>query len=259
MSCPFPGMDPFLEMQPYWSDFAPRLLTAMSNDLLRTLLPRYDVRIEEYLFVMHEEIRLHRVRPDVTISTTSASQPEAAATALADPVTSELEYPDIQPRTQRHLKLIHRPDERVVTIIELLSPTNKSPGEDGIDAYMEKRAEFVSSRVNLVEIDLLRGGTRLPMQGALPTGDYYVYVGRVGRRPRCQVFGWPLRMALPRIPIPLLPEDTEVQSDLAAVFHAAYDPSYYDQRLPYDQPLQPPLAPMDQQWTEQRLRDYKRT
>jgi hypothetical protein len=48
MPCLFPGMDPFSEMQPFWSDFAPTLLAEIRNALLPQLLSRYDVRIEEY-------------------------------------------------------------------------------------------------------------------------------------------------------------------------------------------------------------------
>jgi hypothetical protein len=200
-------MDPFLEMQPFWSDFSPRLLTAIANALLPQVLPRYDVRIEE--------------------------------------------YPEFEPRTKRHLRLIHRPTGRVVTVMELLSPSNKTPGEDGLDAYLEKRAEFVASRCRLVELDLLRGGERLPMAGPLPAGDYYVYIGRVGRRPRCQIMAWSLRSPLPTIPIPLLPE---VSLDLQAAFRAAYEPSLYDRRLPYEEPLSPPLSAEDEAWVRQRLR-----
>ena len=102
MPCPFPGMDPYLEMQPFWSDFAPKFLTAISNQLLDRLLPRYDVRIEECLFVMHEDVRLRRVSPDVTVVAASDWRPGSpAVTAVADPATVELEYPDIEPRKQR--------------------------------------------------------------------------------------------------------------------------------------------------------------
>jgi hypothetical protein len=206
------------------------------------------------MFVMHEDIRLHRVKPDVSITTTPEWKPEpTSATLVAEPNTVELEYPDIEPQTQRHLKIIHMPTEDVVTVIELLSPTNKRKGEDGIDAYLEKRAELVASGVNLVEIDLLRGGERLPMRGTLPLGDYYVYVGRVGRKPRCQVFGWPLRMPLPAIPIPLSPDDGETKLDLAAAFRATYESAFYDRRLPYDQPLEPKPNEADSQWIRELL------
>jgi len=231
MSCPFPGMDPYLEMQPFWGDFVPDFLASMRNALLSELLPRYDVRIEEYMFVMHEDIRLHRVRPDVSITSTPAWKPQ----------------------TQRHLKIIHLPNEEVVTVIELLSPTNKRSGEDGIDAYLEKRAELVASGVNLVEIDLLRGGERLPMRGSLPPGDYYVYVGRARRKPRCEVFGWPLRMPLPTIPIPLRPDDEETKLDLAAAFRSTYEAAFYDRRLPYQQPLEPKPSDEEGEWIKQLL------
>ena len=50
----------------------------------------------------------------------------------------ELDHPDIEPRMQRHLRLIHRPTGQVVTVMELLSPVNKASGEDGLEAYLEK-------------------------------------------------------------------------------------------------------------------------
>ncbi len=215
MPCPFPGMDPFLEMPPFRGDVSPKLLTQISNALLPKVLPKYDVRIEE------------------------------------------LDYPDIEPRAQRRLRLIYRPTGQVVTVMELLSPTNKAPGEDGLDAYLEKRAEFLASGSHLVEFDLLRGGERLPMAGPLPKGDYYVYVGRAHRRPRGQIITWPLRWPLPSVPIPLLPDDPEVTLDLQAVFRAAYEPSLYDRRLGYDQPLLPPLPPQDEAWVGERLREFQ--
>jgi len=251
-------MDPFLEMPSYWGDFGPKLLTSVSNHLLSLLLPSYDVRIEEYVIVMHEDVRLHRVRPDLTVTATSSWAPgDVGTVSVAEPTTADLDYPDIEPHTQRRLKIIHRPDERVVTILELLSPANKAPGADGIEAYLEKRAELLASGVNLVEVDLLRGGERLPMRGPLPPGDYYVYVGTVGRRPKCQVFGWPLRRPLPKIPIPLLPDDGAVVLDLAAAFRAAYEPALYDRRLPYDQPLAPPPAAADRDWILAALAEKK--
>ena len=66
MPSPFPGMDPYLEMPPFWSDFSPTLLGEIRNALLPKVLPLYDVRIEECLFVTREDIRLHRVQLDVT-------------------------------------------------------------------------------------------------------------------------------------------------------------------------------------------------
>ncbi|MBI4602818.1 MAG: DUF4058 family protein [Planctomycetes bacterium] len=256
MPCPFPGMDPYLEKQPYWGDFTPGFIKFLAHELLAQLLPRYEVCVEEYLYLAHEEIRLHRVRPDVAL-TTRRSGPSAPASgiALLEVATEDLEYPAYEPSTQRHLKVIQPRTGRVVTVIEVLSPTNKAPGEDGIDAYLEKRAEYLAARTNLVEIDLLRGGERLPMAGDLPPGDYYVYVGRVQRKPRCQVIGWPWRRMIPAIPVPLLPEDGDAMVDLQAVFQAMYDFSFYERRLPYQEPLSPPLSEEEAAWVMELLKE----
>jgi hypothetical protein len=53
------------------------------------------------------------------------------------------------------LRLVHRPTGRVVTVLELLFPTNKTLARDGLEACLEKRAEVLASRCHLVELDLL--------------------------------------------------------------------------------------------------------
>ena len=251
-------MDPYLEMPPFWSDFAARFLTAMSNELLSRLLPRYDVRLEEYLMLTEDDHNLHRVRPDITVAATETWRPASSSgVAMVEPVTCELEYPAYEPRSQRRLKIIHLPSERVVTALELLSPANKVPGEGGLDAYLEKRAELLACQCNLVELDLLRGGHRLPMSGPLPPGDYYAFIGRVGKKPRCHVVGWPLRAALPTIPIPLRAPDPDLSLNLQTVFLAAYEPALYARRLRYDQPLDPPLRPSDEPLLREALSKAK--
>ena len=45
-----------------------------------------------------------------------------------------------------------------MTSIEVLSLTNKTLGSEGRQKYLEKQQEILSGQVNLVEIDLLRGG-----------------------------------------------------------------------------------------------------
>ncbi len=257
MRCPFPGMDPFLEKHQFWNDFTPQLLVAICNSLNPRLLPHFETRIEEYAVVTHEAIRRCLIRPDVTISATPDWSPESsssvAGAALIDVAVAELEYPDLDPLMQRCLKVIERKNRRVVTVMEVLSPSNKQPGEDGIETYLAKRAEYLASDAHLVEIDLLRGGERLPMRRPLPAGDYYVYVGRQGRSPRGQVFGWNWKTRLPTISIPLLKQDPEVELNLQEVFESVYEPACYDRMLPYDEPVEPPLSPADEAWARERL------
>ena len=255
MARPFPGIDPYLELPPYWSDFSPTLLVSIRNQLLDKLLPDYDVRMEEYLMLTSEDEPLHRVVPDITISTPSwwSDGSGGGGTAVLEPATSEMEYPEVDRHTERHLHIVHRATERVVTVLELLSPSSKTLESDGLQKYLDKRNEFLSSGCHLIELDLLRGGQRLPMSAPLPPGDYFVLVGRVGHTPRCQVFGWSLRAKLPLLPIPLLPEDPEATLDLDAAFGSAYDSSFYSRRLPYREPLAPPMREDDNAWVRDRL------
>lgn len=78
----------------------------------------------------------------------------------------------------------------------------------------------------------------------------------MGRTPRGRITAWALRSPLPAVPVPLLPPDPDVPLDLQSVFRAAYEPSLYHRRLPYDQPLLPALPPADEAWVRQRLREF---
>ncbi|MBX6316783.1 MAG: DUF4058 family protein, partial [Isosphaeraceae bacterium] len=136
----------------------------------------------------------------------------------------------------------------LVTVIEVLSPTNKTGS--GREEYLEKRRELIDRPVNLVELDLLLGGRRLPMAEPLPPGDYYALVSRAERRPQAEVYAWTIRQPLPTIPIPLRPPDPDVPLDLAAIFATAYERGRYARSLDYGAPLTVPLAETDRLWAE---------
>ncbi len=76
---------------------------------------------------------------------------------------------------------------RVVTVIEVLSATNKIPGE-GQELYLRKQRELLRTDVNLVEIDLLRGGERVlvipPRQLRLEHQTPYHICVRRGSKPQ---------------------------------------------------------------------------
>ena len=144
-------MDPFLEVPPYWSDFSPAFLSAIRNQLLSILLPRYDVRLEEYLLLEHDELPPHHVKPDVVLSANEKSELRGLQMLLGNRTVSMLEaaYPDFDPVTQRRLVLTHRASGKVVTVMELLSPINKTRGKDGLDAYERKREELLTTSCHL--------------------------------------------------------------------------------------------------------------
>lgn len=60
---------------------------------------------------------------------------------------------------------------------------------------------------------------------------------------------------LPRIRIPLLPEDSDVALDLPVLFTRCYDAARYDLDLDYTHPPTVALSPSDPAWMENWLRE----
>ena len=116
-----------------------------------------------------------------------------------------------------------------------------------------KRQQLLSSEANLVEIDLLRRGARLPVIGSLPPADYYAIVSREDRRPTAEIYAWTLRQRLPAIPIPLAGDDPDVLLDLQAIFNTRYDRAGYAYSLDYRLPIEPPLSETDAGWARELL------
>ena len=132
-------------------------------------------------------------------------------------------------------------------MIEVLSPWNKTPG-DGQTEYLVKRANVLRTPAHLVELDLLRGGQRLPTREPLKPADYYAFVCRKERLPQVDVYAWTLQQPLPPIPIPLAGSDPDVILDLQAAFTTTYDRAGYDYSLNYSRAVEPPLAPAVADW-----------
>ena len=117
--------------------------------------------------------------------------------------------------------------------------------------YLDKRDALIDRPVNLVELDLLTGGRRLPMQRPMPVGDYFALVARAERRPDCDVYAWSIRQSMPLIPIPLRAPDPDVLLNLADAFTLAYQRGRYARLIDYARPLDLPLRPEDKGWAEQ--------
>ena len=249
MPSPFPGMDPFVELQE-WEDFYYKFNAAISDALSARLAPRYLVRAERrrYIEFPGEADSLFR-RPDVSVlwrgetgSAAAAAEPAASLEAI------ECELPSPEERRETYLLVRLQETMEVVTVLETLSPANKRPGGDGRREYLKKREAVLQSESHLVELDLLRGGASLPMTGALPRADFYAIVSRRQRRPMAEVYSWTIRDRLPKVPIPLRHGDPDVPLDLQAVFTDVYDRARYDLSLNYDAVLQPPVRDDDARW-----------
>ena len=252
MKCPFPGMDPFLEGQ-LWSDFHAEFITSLRARLMPKLLPDCVVNVEDSVYLMHDDEDPDRlVIPDVSIAESGewAGGVEGGLAVMAKPVTRT--RPKV--RTMRRAYLVVRTlkGRDIVTVIEVLSPWNKSDG--GRSEYLDKRDEYLKSKVNVVELDLLRCGRRLPTVEPLPHGDYFAFVCRAKRRNKIDVYSWPLRHPLPTIPIPLAPGDADVTLELQAAFAETYERAGYKYSVDYQDDVIPPLRPADQKWMKSLLK-----
>jgi hypothetical protein len=158
--------------------------------------------------------------------------------------------PEQDVEREAFLAVRDRLSRELVTVVELISPANKNPGENR-EKYLAKRAALLHSPAHLVEIDLLRGGPPLPVRGR-PDCTYSVLVSRAGRRP--DVGFWPigLRDPLPTVAIPLRAGDDDARLDLRAILDRVYDESGYQFYLYMHEP-DPPLSADDAAWARTLL------
>jgi hypothetical protein len=240
-------MDPFIEGQ-RWQDFHARFINDLADLLTPAVRPRYVVDVEQYVYLSRENEDPDRhLEPDSSIiegpaeATTKFRTSAAPATALA-PAVYTIPFPRRQ--RQRFLTIRDREFRNIITVIELLSPTNKALGE-GCTEYLVKRTNVFQTAANLVKIDLLRRGQRLP---ALEPADYYAFICRTERLPKVDVYAWTLGDGLPAIPVPLVCGEADVPLDLQEAFTKTYDRSGYDYALDYRRPVEPPLDASVSEW-----------
>ncbi len=256
----FPSLDPFLEGQ-LWSDFHADFIPAIRARLVPKLAPDYVVNVEKSEYLLHDEDEVERlVVPDVAViesgNWTGGVDPGGGGVAVA---IKSVERTLPQLKTVRNSYLVIRSlhGRDMVTVIELLSPWNKS-GE-GRGEYLKKRDALLATPVNLVELDLLRGGRRLPTVERLPRGDLFAFVSRGTQRPKSDVFAWSLRRVLPNIPIPLAPGDADVTLELQPAFDETYDRAGYRYSVDYTLPIEPAVSNPDSGWIRQLLEKPAKT
>ncbi|MDB9529476.1 DUF4058 family protein [Oscillatoria sp. CS-180] len=259
MPSPFPGMDPFLEQPAFWSSFHSRLVVAIADALAPNLRPRYYVEVETRTYWDTPDGELFVGIPDdVVLTRTQSLQVEASqsqSAVIAYPRPQEVTLPVPVETRERYLEIREVGTDAVITVIEVLSPKNKRRG-NGRTTYETKRNTVLSSATHLVELDLLRADSPLPMQGA-NSSDYHVLVSRSDRRPQADLYALTVRDPLPLFPLPLKTSEENLPVDLPDIFRGVYDRAGYDLRIDYHQPIPPPqLSETNRIWINQLLADY---
>ncbi|MBX0329706.1 DUF4058 family protein [Oscillochloris sp. ZM17-4] len=251
METPFPGMDPYLEQPAIWPDLHNSLIVALRDDLAPQLRPRYYVAIEERTYTVEPGDLLLAGRADVAVvgPAYGAADPDPERAESGGVVVS-VDMPDEVRETYLEVRSA---SGEVVTLVEILSPTNKRPGE-GRGLYLRTRRSVIGTLTHLVEIDLLRAGAPMPVSGWAGQSDYRIMISRGNRRPRALLLPFGVRQAIPSFALPLLPGDAEPAVDLGALLRALYDRGGYDLRLRYADPADPPLAGDNSAWADDLLR-----
>jgi hypothetical protein len=251
-------MDPYLESPTIWPDVHHALISGIYVALNRDLRPRYVARVELRVYISDDddpgrEALVPDVRVEAAPKRRAARQPRPAAALSA---TEPLIIPTLMDEEieEAFLKIIHVESESLVTVIEVLSPTNKIRGARGRASFMAKRHEIMNSDVHWVEIDLLRAGVPSVTDPPLRPSDYRMLVSRADQRTRTRFYPISVRQPLPVIAVPLRGKDPEALLDLGEVFRTVYDWGAYEISVDYRKPPRPPLSADDAKWAKELLR-----
>jgi hypothetical protein len=252
MKSPFPGMDPFVEGCGLWEGFHGRLIHKIDESLAQVLPRGYsiDTAVRSYVILMESEgKRDHTAMPDVAITEpTSRKRPRkkkggvalAETTSGAQPVLMQAFIAEQFEET--FLEIYAQREERIlVTCIEVLSPSNKRRGTEGWRLYERKRQAMLLGKANFIEIDLLRGGDKMPMLSPWPDSPYTLLVCRATDAPYCRVWPASYQERLPPIPVPLLDPDPDLTLDLQPLIDGIYSLYRYDESIDYGRPITPAL------------------
>lgn len=246
MRSPFPGMDPYLEVPELWSEVHSRLIVAIADDLSEQLSDSYRVAIEKRTYFSSVDESLMVGIPDVSVVTqkTLPNRDIAPATAV---IPKAVTVPMVEEVQERYLEIRDVASGAVVTAVELLSPKNKRSGE-GRRAYEKKRYRVFASLTNLVEIDLLRAGKPLPVQGVERQGCYSILVSRSDLRPRAELYEFGLQQSIPSFLLPLKPEDGSLTVDLQALLEGVYRRAKCHLAIDYAKTIRPALSKAELDW-----------
>lgn len=253
MPSPFPGMNPYLESPATWEDFHGELIYACRRVLLDHLPVDFDASVGEQVRLIEVSARTHGLPVAKGIRQPARRLAgSSAGAAVLDPVAISVPEEEVQEIIDRWIEIRYRPDAALVTVIEVLSPSNKNP--EGFDEYRAKRRALLRQGVNLVEIDLLVGGRRTEAKELLPPGDYYTTISRRDKPGVRDVYAWSVRRPLPVIHVPLRPPERDVDLDLATAFAIALERGGYERRLRYRGRPPAPLRSEDADWAMEMIR-----
>ena len=238
MKSPFPGMNPWLE-----GYLLPDVLKGLAGTIVELIAPKiapnYVARIDVYtvddtapeseIGIMYPDVEIlqrHNIvtEPSIAYGEDVLTQPSVI---ISTPLSVPVRIPVVEIRDTANNKLI--------TAIEILSPVNKR--EPGLKVYQKKRLNLHRSGVNLLEIDLLRRGSRSFTHPSIPESHYQVSLLRADSS-RTEFWAINIQDNLPKVPIPLRKTDIDVILDLGKALDILFERRFY--YLSTDYTIKPP-------------------
>ncbi|EDX74636.1 hypothetical protein MC7420_6114 [Coleofasciculus chthonoplastes PCC 7420] len=240
----FPGMNPYLERPDIWPEIHYGLISGLMRTLNPVLNPKYRAAVDKRVYLDSVLVGI----PDTTViqQTPNRTTTSTSAAVLSQP--ERVAIPMLEEVTERFLEIREVATRNVITVIEVLSPKNKRSGE-GRSQYLKKRQTLLSSQTHLVEIDLLRSGESMPVQGGC-IADYQILVSRANERPAAERYPFDLREPIPVFLLPLSAAEVEPAIDLAALLEQASQEAALDLVIDYSMPPEPPLSEDDMTWLD---------
>ena len=221
MPSPFPGMDPYLEAEELWSSFQHQMALCLYQILLQGLGDRYRARVCQRLYQTQQALFTSIVHAE---------------------------------HSEDYIEIRQKNDSRLVTLVEIVSPTNKTTNEGRV-AYLEKRRQGRSNGASIVEIDLVLAGKPLLdySRESLPEWNYVVTVTRNTQPDRYEIYTSTLRKALPRFRLPLASDERDTIFDLHTAFTRCYDQGGFAERIDYQKDPHARLEEEDRLWLRELL------
>jgi hypothetical protein len=250
-------MDPYLEHPVLWPGIHHGLIHNLATQLQPLIEPRYVARVEQRVYFegpdrqVIPDLQVHPLRP--------GGGPAVAERATDAPLVLEVNELEVQ---ETYIEIVDLyANQKLVALIEVVSPTNKRPGP-GRRSYRRKQRQTLARDCHLIEIDLLRQGRPVVsapqrrLREQFPH-DYLVCVNRWPKRHLFELYPRRLRERLPRVRLPLARPDPDVPMDVQAALEQVYWEGRYMRTVRYDQPCEPPLAAADQQWANECWAAYR--
>ena len=258
MRSPFPGMDPYIEAQESWPDFHHKLIADLDRAISALLPDGYRCRMDERAYIVLagiDEKDESEMLPDIGIVGPDAPRKKrrAASTEASDGGVTVVPFIEEQYRETFIEISLRRPEPQLVACVEVLSASNKRRGSEGWDQYVKKRNAMLLGSAHFIEIDLLLGGSRMPMMGTWPDSPYYVMLCRKPSAPTCRVWRASYREPLPSVRIPLAQRDPDLVIPLQPLVDEIYARSRYWLDLDYSRPVGLGITSGDAEWMRERI------